>query len=229
MTIVDVSFPSRDGRRARGALAAPDGATPAPALLLVHEWWGLNAHVRDLAERLAAAGFLVLAPDLYDRPPTQDAAEALERVTALDGERSIEELAGARAWLAAHPRSNGAVGIVGFCLGGAFAFRAAARLPELGAAVPFYGVPPQGTADWDQVRCPIQAHFGARDGHVPPTKAEAIREQLAARGRPMELHVYDAGHAFVNDTRPESYDAASATLAWSRTVAFLHAHLDAAR
>jgi carboxymethylenebutenolidase len=220
-----VEFAAKSGEKTSGEIALPEGRGKAPAVVLVQEWWGLNDHIRSLLARLAEAGFVALAPDLYHGRVTADPAEAMKMMTELDGERSIDEIQGAVAFLSAHERSSGKVGIIGFCLGGAFCFRAAARIPELGAAVPFYGVPDPTTADYTKVRAPICAHFAARDEFAKPERAQAIKEQLDARGQPMELHIYDADHAFVNDTRPEVYNPVAAKLAWDRSIAFLHEHL----
>jgi carboxymethylenebutenolidase len=118
------------------------------------------------------------------------------------------------------------VGAVGFCMGGALCFSAAATIPRLGAAVPFYGIPSKAT-DYSKVKAPILAHFAARDTWAKPALAEALQRELAARGQPMELHVYDADHAFMNDTRPEVHHPEAARLAWDRTTAFLREHLGA--
>jgi carboxymethylenebutenolidase len=225
MTTTKVDFSAKSGGKASGELAIPDGTGKGPALILIHEWWGLNDHIRSIAERLAKEQIMTLAVDLYHGKVTEDPNEAMQIVTNLDGERSIDEIAGAVTYLASHERSNGKVGIIGFCLGGAFAFRAAANIPELAAAVPFYGVPPAEKTDYTKVRAPIQAHFAAQDQFASPEKARAIKEQMDARGQPMELHIYDANHAFMNDSRADAYNPAAASLAWERMLGFLRRHL----
>ena len=114
------------------------------------------------------------------------------------------------ATLAAHPRCNGKVGIVGFCMGGAMAFAAAGAVEGLVCAVPFYGLPRPDFFDPSKVKCPIQAHFAANDGWAVPDKAAAFRDGVNAHGGAMELHVYDAGHAFMREGDARVYDAASA-------------------
>jgi carboxymethylenebutenolidase len=220
-----VEFAAKSGEKTSGEIALPEGKGKAPAVVLIQEWWGLNDHVRSLLDRLAKEGFVALAPDLYHGKVTTDSDEAMKLMTELDGERSIDEIQGAVAFLAGHSGCSGKVGIIGFCLGGAFSFRAAARIPELAAAVPFYGVPDPTKTDYTKVRAPICAHFAARDEWAKPERAQAIKEQLDARGQPMELHIYDADHAFMNDTRPEVYSPEAAKLAWDRSMAFLHRHL----
>lgn len=221
----NITFASKTGAETSGAIALPPGDGKAPGLVLIQEWWGLNDHIRSLVDRFAAAGFITLAPDLYHGKSTPDPNEAAKLMTALDGDRSIEEIAGAVSYLQKHARSNGKVGITGFCMGGAFSFRAATTIPELAAAVPFYGIPPAEKSDYSKVTAPIMAHFASRDQFVDPAKAEAIKKQLDARGQSMELFIYDADHAFMNDSRPDVYNAEAAKLAWDRTIAFLQKHL----
>jgi carboxymethylenebutenolidase len=219
-----VTFPAKSGSPASGELVLPKHDERAPAVVLIQEWWGLNDHIRSLLDRLAAAGFLALAPDLYHGKATRDPGEAGQLMNALDKTAALDEIAGAARFLAAHERGNGKVGVVGFCLGGALSFAAAAAIPELGAAVPFYGIP-DPAPDYTKVKAPILAHFASRDGWAKPEAAEAIQRELAARGQPMELHIHDADHAFMNDTRPEVYNPEAAKLAWERTLAFLKHHL----
>ncbi|HSN98217.1 MAG TPA: dienelactone hydrolase family protein [Candidatus Nanopelagicales bacterium] len=219
-----IAFRSKSGGEASGELALPAGDDKAPAVVLIQEWWGVNDHIRSLLARLTEAGFVALAPDLYHGTVTKDPNEAGRLLAELDKPRALDEIAGAVSYLASHPRSNGKVGVMGFCMGGAFSFAAAATIPELGAAVPFYGVPAPAP-DYAEVRAPILAHFAARDGWAKPSDAEAIQRQLQALGKAMELHIYDADHAFVNDTRPEVYAPEAAKLAWDRSIAFLREQL----
>src|SRR5450755_789523 len=129
-------------------------------------------------------------------------------------------------WLKAQPRSNGKVGVVGFCLGGALTLASTAVLPGIACAVPFYGIPDLSKLDLGRVTAPILAHFAERDDWASPEKARLIEADLKARGKAIELHVYEgAGHAFMRDTDSTKYHEASATLAWARTVAFLREHL----
>jgi len=223
--ITNVSFKAKGGGDVSGALAEPPGSDKAPAVILVQEWWGVNDHVRDLVNRLAKEGFLVLAPDLYHGKVTKDPDEAMKLMNAMDTLQAVKEVAGAVAFLKEHPRGNGKVGITGFCMGGAVSFASACHVEGLSAVVPFYGIPPADKVDYKKVGAPIQAHVGKKDGWVTPEKVEDIKRQLDAQKQPMEIHVYDADHAFVNDTRPEVYDAAKAKLAWERMVAFLKKHV----
>ena len=121
---------------------------------------------------------------------------------------------------------HGKVAVLGFCLGGALSFAAAANVPGLAAVVPFYGVPDLSQIDLGRVTAPILAHFAETDAWASPDKARAIQKELQAKGKPMELHVYQgAGHAFMRSGDPTKYHEASAKLAWERTLAFLKTHL----
>jgi carboxymethylenebutenolidase len=219
-----ITFTAQDGSQVSGEIALPAGEGKAPGLVLVQEWWGLNDHIRSLLDRFAAAGFITLAPDLYHGKIATDAAEAGALMTALDGKRALGDIAAAAQHLLAHPRVNGKVGVTGFCMGGAYAFVAATRLPEISAAVPFYGIPPAGRADYTKAK-PIMAHFAAKDTWATVAGAEAIKKEIEAAGGSMVLHVYDADHAFMNDTRPEVYSPENAKLAWDRSITFLHQQL----
>jgi carboxymethylenebutenolidase len=220
-----VEFKAKSGAASGGELAVPDGSGKKPGLVLIQEYWGLNDHVRSLADRFAAAGFVVVAPDLYHGQVTKDSNEAGKLMQALDGKRAMDDIAGAVAYLTAHERCTGKVGITGFCMGGAYTFAAASAVPELAAAVAFYGVPPMERLDFTKMKAPILAHFAKADQWATVAKAEEIKKGVEGKGGSMRLEVYDAEHAFVNDTRPEVYAPEAAKLAWERTLAFLHQHL----
>jgi carboxymethylenebutenolidase len=220
-----VEFSSRSGSKVTGVFAEPSGSEKAGAVVVIQEWWGLNDHMKKWVDTLAAQGFLALAPDLYHGAITKDAGEAGKLMNALDTHRAVDEICGAVKALKEHPRCNGKIAVAGFCMGGALSFASACHVPGLAAVVPFYGVPPAEKVDYAKVTAPVLAHFAKRDDWAKPEKAEEIQKKLRAAGKSMELHVYDAQHAFMNDTRPEVHDAACAALAWDRTLAFLRKHL----
>ena len=220
-----VHYKSGSGRAVEGELALPPGNGKAPTLILVQEWWGLNDHIRAYAERYAAEGFVTLAVDLYDGTTTSDRDEAAHRMNGLDWSAALDHIAGAIAHLKAHARSNGKVGITGFCMGGAVTLSAASNLGGLSAAVPFYGVP--SSFDASHVEAPILGHVARRDTWVTPALAEKLAADLRAAHKHVEIELYDADHAFMNMARPEVYDAACANTAWTKTVVFLRQHLRA--
>ena len=220
-----VTFKGKTGADVNGELAEPSGSGKAPTVVLIQEWWGINDHIKSLAERLAKEGFLVVAPDLYHGKIAKDAGEAATLMTELDTLAAMNDIAGAVSFLKEHARGNGKVGVIGFCMGGAMSFASACHVEGLSAIVPFYGTPPAEKVDYKKVTAPILAHFAKNDDWATVAKAQAIKTELDALGKPMQLEVYDAGHAFMNDTRPEAYDEKSAKLAWQRSVDFLKKHL----
>lgn len=218
-----VTFETKSGAVASGEIEEPKGSERAPAVVLIQEWWGLNDHIRSLLRRLAHEGFVALAPDLYHGTTTKDPNEAGKLMASLDWPRALDEIDAAASYLEGHPRSNGKVGIIGFCMGGALTFAAAAHTPTFSAAVPFYGVPKQ--ADWSRLKAPVLAHFSKTDPWATPQAAKDIEKAIESHGGSMHLELYDAEHAFMNDTRPEVYAPKEAAKAWEKTIEFLKEHL----
>jgi carboxymethylenebutenolidase len=205
-----------------GDLAMP-AATPAPAVVVVHEWYGLTEDIRALTARLAADGFVALAVDLFGGEVAADAARGRQLADALDTRAAMRDLGDAVRYLAGDRRA-GAIGITGFCLGGAMALAAAGHVDGIAAAAPFYGIPRADWLDPVRVRIPVQGHFGARDAAIPVERPRQVFQSLASAGVDVELHLYDAGHAFMRRGGP-GYDEVAATAAWSRMVAFFRRHL----
>lgn len=217
-----VTFTSKNGDTVGGALGLPPGGGTAPAVVVVQEWWGLNEQIEGTVDRLAAEGFVVLAPDLYRGAVAKDATEANKMMGELDGKRALADLEGAVAYLRQHARGNGRVAMTGFCMGGAYTLASACTIRGLAAAVPFYGIPPR--ADYTKVEAPILFHVAEHDGWVTPEKAAEVVKAVKAAGGNIELKLYDADHAFMNEKRPEVYSAEASALAWKRTVEFLRQH-----
>ncbi|MEE1781996.1 alpha/beta fold hydrolase [Streptomyces sp. SP17BM10] len=223
----NVTFPS-NGRTAHGYLARPPQGV-GPGLVLVQEWWGLTTHVATMADRFAAEGFTVLAPDLYGGATTHDGAEAARLKRELPVERAVTDLAGAVDHLLALDGVVGdAVGVVGFCMGGGFALLLATHAGDkVAAVVPFYGLPPDPDFDYRGLTAHVLGHFGEHDRSIPVSAVDeaATRIGEATDIRP-EIHFYPAGHAFMNDENPlGTYDALQARTAWRRTLSFLRGHL----
>ena len=196
---------------------AGDVASSAPAVIVVHEWWGVNEHVRDVGAQLAAAGFVAAVPDLYHGESTVDAARARALAEALDTADAMRDLQAVTSYLADGGR---AVAIVGFSLGGAMALAAAGHVTGLAAAVPFYGLPLARWLDPSRIAVPVQGHFAARDAMFPPAKVRVAFQALVAGGVDVELCEYDAGHGFMS-RGATTHDEVAAATAWSRMVAFL--------
>ncbi len=223
----NTTFPSGSGQ-AHGYLALPASGS-GPGVIVIQEWWGLTEHIAGVADRLAAEGFVALAPDLYGGQTAHDADEAGRLMSALPVEQSAAELGGAVDFLLAHEAvTSSTVGAVGFCMGGGFVLLLAAQQGDkIGAAVPFYGVGPAVPEAYAGITAAVQGHYGERDDFYPVDQARAQEEQIRGEsGAPVEFHYYNAGHAFHNDTDAlGTYSPGDATTAWNRTVAFLKANL----
>jgi len=228
-----------------GFLAHPQDGT-APGVVMVHDVWGLADHTRDLASRLAAEGFAVLAIDLYRREEKVAIADPGAWMRQLSDPQVLADIQQGIDFFAGEPCSAGRrIGVTGFCMGGMYALMAACACDGVSAAVPFYGLlshghgllhdakgldparkPREPLAMAPELRCPLLGFFGARDEFVPVDDVRELERRLAQAKPPAEVVVYpDAGHAFMNDTRPAAYRPADAADAWRRMVAFLRREL----
>jgi carboxymethylenebutenolidase len=222
-----LSIPSPSGSGTiKGYLARPAKASgPLPAILVVHENRGLNPHIEDIARRLALDNFVAFAPDaltpLGGYPGNEDAAREL--FAKLDQAKTAEDFVAAAAFLKTHPAVTGKIGVVGFCYGGGVAHMLSTRLPDLGAAVPFYGNHP-APAEASKVKAPLLIHFAAVDERINaawPTYEAALK---AASVRYTAHQYPTTQHGFNNDTTPR-FDATAAKLAWERTLTFFNQNL----
>jgi carboxymethylenebutenolidase len=207
-------------------VAWPAGKGPFPAVIVAHEWWGLNAQIRSVARRLAQEGYVAIVPDLYHGQVADDPTFAHELSRGLDEDRAVADLDAARDWLAAQPRVvPGRIGVVGFCMGGRLSELLALHEPAIGAAVMFYGRPETNADRLALLHAPLQAHFGGADRGIGPEQVDALRSGLTRAGKPVDVFVYPgAGHAFMNDVQP-SYHADAARQAWARTLQFFQKYL----
>jgi carboxymethylenebutenolidase len=213
-----------DGKELPGYLSEHPAGSAKGAVLLVHEWWGVNAHIRDVADRLAREGFTVFAVDLYHGKVATDEAAAQQYMSSMDWKQAGEELQ--RASAALRQRGPGVkVGVMGFCMGGAASLFAAAKDPEIAACVPFYGIPGEDRVDVTKIRAPVLGHYAKQDDWCSPDRVDALEKKLKDAHVQVEIHRYDAQHAFFNDTRPNVYSKPNAEVAWKRTVEFLHSKL----
>lgn len=222
-----VTYDSPKGK-INGYLVRPTAKGKRPAVIVIHENRGLNPHIEDVARRLAAEGFLVLAPDLLsvsgDTPADEDKARELHAKT--DPKDITAAAMAAVPFLLTHPESNGNVGVVGFCFGGGVANRMAAENPELKAVVVYYGQ--QVPADQvPAIRAPLLLHYAELDQRINAGIA-AYESALKANGKQYKIYMYPGvNHAFNNDTGGARYNKEAADLAWERTVAFFKENLGA--
>jgi len=211
-----IEFARPDGSQCKGYFASAGAGKPA--VIVIQEWWGLNPQICKMADRFAAAGFTALAPDLYHGRVTQDPDEAGHLMNGLDFPGAThQDIRGAVLHLA---KTAPKVGVTGFCMGGALTIAAAVHVPEVSAAVCFYGIPPADFADPAKIRVPFQGHFANQDDWCTPQAVNQLAQTMTAAGLTPEIHRYDAAHAFCNEARPEVHDPACAMLAFDRTVAF---------
>ena len=211
------------GRAYRAVPASGEG----PGVLVLQEWWGLVDHIRDVCDRLARAGFVAVAPDLYRGEATGDPGVAERLMMDLDLPRAGDDLEAAAEGLLRDDAVTGSrLGCIGFCMGGQLALLAGSRIDRMGAIVDCYGVHPNVELDFSGMQAGVLGVFAARDAFVPPEAVEALREKLEAAGVRARLETYpDVDHAFLNDSRPDAYDAVQADAAWQDILAFLRAEL----
>ncbi len=209
-----------------GYLSLPETGVGA-GVVVIQEWWGLNDHIKSVADRFAGAGFVSLAPDLYHGVVATSPDDARKLSMALNVAQAGDEIRDAARYLLSTPHiSPRKVGVVGFCMGGALALYAGTEFPdEFSAAVDFYGAHPKMNVDAAKLSVPLLAHFGLKDPIVTGGAASELVTKISDAGKFVDVYYYDAGHAFFNDTRPQAYNADAASLAWDRTLAFLRDNL----
>ncbi len=218
-----------DGGTLDARVTVPEGGT-GPGLVLIHEIFGVNDYVRDVADRLAAAGYVVVAPDLFWRiVPNHEVdssdpdlmPQAMQVAGGYDPTLGITDLAATLAHVRALAEVDGPVGVIGFCFGGTEAARVAIEL-DPAAAVSYYGSGvPALAGELGRVSCPMLLHFGADDPYLPRDDAEAVAAAVGDRPE-LQVHLHDgAGHAFDNSFAPHFHDPAAAAAAWETTLGFL--------
>jgi carboxymethylenebutenolidase len=225
-----IAYERPDGQSVNGYLAEPSENRIAPGVVVIQEWWGLNDQIKGVADKLAAAGYRALVPDLFRGKVALEAQEAEHLMNSLNfGDAAGQDVRGAVQYLKASGSPK--VGVTGFCMGGALTLLAAVNVPELDAAVVWYGVPPLEYVDASKIKIPLMGHFGIRDTVFPIATVDELEKKLRQSGVTFEFFRYDAKHAFANETADSKkldflkYDAKAAELAWQRTVEFLAKHL----
>jgi carboxymethylenebutenolidase len=202
-------------------LARPKGEKKLPAVVVIHEIFGLNPHIEDVARRLALEGFFVIAPDalspLGSEP--EDAQDAVTKIRSLDAANTTNNFVAAVEYLRTHPQTTGSVGCTGFCWGGGLTNQVAVHSPELKAAVPYYGTVP-AEEDVPKIKASLLCHYGGEDQRIN-AGIPGFEAALKKAGIDYQIYIYEgAQHAFNNDTNPERYNKEAAELAWNRTVSF---------
>lgn len=214
---------SAGGKSVDGFLAQPTVAVSAPGLVLIQEWWGLNPHIENVAERFARAGFIVAAVDLYDGKVTKDATEAGQLMSSLEPQAALEKLGTAVAWLR-EQHNVSSVGVTGFCMGGVYTLLTASKF-QVDAAAAFYGIP-EDLSVLQGLSCPVLFIGGEKDQWITVEKMNKLDAALKQYGKDGDVKIYaGADHAFFNDTRPEVYSPQDAADAWQSVLDFFDKHL----
>lgn len=213
----------------RAYLSLPAGArAPLPGIVVVHEWWGLNDHVKHWTDRLAAEGYAALAVDLYGGTIATTAEDALRAMKSVDKAKATATLLAAHRFLAEDARVKAPRrGSIGWCFGGGMSLALALAAPDLDAAVMYYGHPVTDPEALKPMRAPLLGIFGTRDASIPPATVAEFEAALSKAGKQHTLHSFDAEHAFANPSNPR-YDERSADAAWKLVRAFFAQRLQGA-
>lgn len=221
MTTEEFSFSTAGGETT--AYVAMPQTESNKVVMLIQEWWGLNDHIKDIAGRYAAEGFIAVAPDLYRGKIAADPTEAAELMNALELADGVDTIENARK-TACERFGVDNVAITGYCMGGTFSLRAACLLDGIAAAAPFYGDIPEDEV-LQKLAAPTIFIAGEKDEWINPEKVATLENAAIAFDLPVEVITYNADHAFFNDTRPEVYDADAAKDAWSKVVELFNRNL----
>lgn len=221
-----VTFPA-NGETGTGYLAIPEGDGPFPGVIVVQEWWGLDEHIKDVAERFAKEGFAALAPDLYHGQVTKEPNEAQKLMMSLNMGKASKELVQAADYLASRPEIGGrGIGATGFCMGGGLALTLATESEHIKAAAPFYGGNPSPIDKVADLRGPVVASYAEHDGWITATVREELKQALSKAGIQHEIKVYPGTeHAFFNDTRTEVHNREASEDAWQRVLTLFRENL----
>jgi len=221
-----VSYKSGD-ETVSAILYTPSGKGPFPALIVIHEWWGLNDWVKEQASKLAEQGYVALAIDLYRGKIADSPDLAHELMRGLAPDRATRDLRGAYDFLSSQANvKKNRIGSIGWCMGGGVSLEAAINIPTLAAAVVNYGHLVTDSSEIKNIQAPILGIFGGQDRGIPPEDVKKFQQAMEQSGKKIEVKIYpDAGHAFENPNNKQGYRAQDAADAWQLTTAFLAANL----
>lgn len=217
-----------NGDGAYAYITEPDDDTKHPGIVLIQEWWGIEPHILDLAQKLAEQGFVVAVPDLYNGKIATEPNDAMRMMMMVQNniDKAVDKVIGAletvKAMSNVEPKK---MGLIGFCMGGFVVYKTTERYPDLAASVAFYGAGYEPTPESiAQVNAPVLAIYGSQDDSVSAEQRQQIEQLYKGAGKDITVKVYDAGHAFINPTHGDGNEAA-AQEAWPLAVNFLKEHL----
>jgi carboxymethylenebutenolidase len=216
-----VSYKSGD-ETVSGYLALPEGGGKHPAVILIHEWWGLNDWVKEQSQKFAAEGYVALAVDLYRGKVATSPDEAHELMRGVPQDRGMRDLEAAFAYLAARPDvKTDRIGSAGWCMGGGYSIQLAVAETKLAACIVNYGPLPTEAANLAKIKAPVLGNFGADDRGIPADAVRAFAAAMKAAGKTADVKIYDgAGHAFENPNNKDGYRPEAAADAWQRMTGF---------
>lgn len=204
-------------------VAVPNGDDTGKAVIIIHEYWGLNDNIKDVANRYADEGFTAIAPDLYRGKLATNPEEAGELMNALELEDGLDTIKNAIVQIQEKYQATH-IGITGFCMGGTYALQAVCHLEGLNAAAPFYGdIPDEATLQ--NLKTPVLFISGKKDKWINPERVRELEMMAKDNLLPVKSVAYEADHAFFNNTRPEVFDPAAAKDAWTKVIAFFNENL----
>jgi len=220
-----------NGDQARGYLAVPESGS-GPGVMVIQEWWGLVPQIKRVCDRLAAAGFVALAPDLYrgELAEHDEMDKANHLMTSLDQQRAATDMSGAiTALIEMDATSSKSIGVVGFCMGGMLSLVIAANEGDrVGCVAPFYGAPlGDGGPDWSGLTAKVAGHFAEKDDFFPPAAVKELQEKLTSMGKDVTFTVHaGSGHAFTNEDNPlGTFNAELTASTWTATLELLQTSL----
>lgn len=221
-----VSYKSGD-ETVTAQLYTPAGKGPFPALVVIHEWWGLNDWVKEQASNLADQGYVTLAVDLYRGQVAKTPDEAHELMRGVPQDRANKDLLAAYDYLAQQATvKKEKIGSIGWCMGGGYSLDLALAQPKIAATVINYGHLASEATTLKKIQAPVLGIFGAQDRGIPVESVRKFEKELKSQGKEVEIVIYDdAGHAFENPNNKDGYRAADAADAWKKTIAFLARNL----
>ena len=207
-----------------GFLALPDTPGRHPAIVVIHEWWGLNDWVKEQTEKLAADGYVALAVDLYRGKTATDPGQAHELMRGLPQDRAVRDMMSAYDYLAARKDVNpDRIGSIGWCMGGGLSLQLAIHEPHLAACVVNYGSMPTDASDIQRLNAPVLGNFGAEDRGITPADVQTFQKAMQNAGKRVDVKIYDgAGHGFENPNNKDAYRPEATADAWARITAFLN-------
>ncbi|MBI2919177.1 MAG: dienelactone hydrolase family protein [Chloroflexi bacterium] len=209
-----------------GYLARPQGEGRWPGLVVIMEWWGIKAHMFDMGQRFAEAGFVALVPDLYRGKVAIVPEEAGTLRKALTNESVANDISAAARFLKRYPSCNGKAGAIGYCAGGEWVFLTAVSTKDLDTAVVYYGMHPEPLERLKDLPCPLLGIYGEEDTRITVPAKEQVQPKLKELGKTFEMYFYPgAPHAFFNDMRPQVYRPEASKDAWQKTLPFLKRYL----